>query len=405
LENNKDILCPLPFVHPFFDVRGLYTACCNGAFYEDSKHVSELNSLEWFYSKEMETLRADMINGNRNRLCTHCWDKDDIGIRSPRFSHLYYWKNKIDINNPVPKYFDLKPDNTCNLACFFCTASSSDKIVRITEELNKTERPVRWDSSLHLVKEREKLGTFDDTVPDYILDNINNIEQLKFTGGEPFLIPKVLEILKKVSEIKPEVDIKITSNGTVITKDFYPVLDKLDNVKIKLSIDAIDELYDYIRFPSKWDQFQKRIENTFQSLPKVSFNINCLITSMNLEQIPKIIKWFKNIQNKNHNLEYIIIDPNITPKNNEASIHTMEKKYLQLIKDKIMHDTKDWDMTCKTNMQILNLFKKIDNAINLNFYDKKLLKLEYSRQNNIRNINIIDVVEPISKGYFKELLT
>jgi len=404
LQTDKKIMCPLPFVHTFFDVRGLYTACCNGSFYDDSKHISDINSLEWFYSEEMETLRSDMLTGKRNRLCTHCWDKDDIGIISPRFKHLQDWEGKVDVNNPVPKYFDLKPNNTCNLACVFCTSSSSDKIVRITEELDVNQRPIRWDSSLNLVKEREKLGTFDNLVPDYILNNIDNIELLKFTGGEPFLIPKVLEILKKVSEVKPDIDIKITSNGTVITKDFYPILNKLKNVSIKLSIDAIEDLYDYIRFPSKWSQFEKRIEHSFKNLPGISFNINCLITNMNLEQIPKIITWFEKIQSKHSNLSYLIIDPNIHPKNNEASIHTMSVDYLKIIKNKLKDISKKWDVNSRSSKQMDNVFKKIDNAIVENFYNKNNLHVEFYRQNYIRNINILDVVEPITKEFFSKIL-
>lgn len=405
-------LCPLPFVHPFFDVRGLYSACCNGSFSEDSKHVSEMTAEQWFYSEDMRQLRHDMLVGNRNSMCDHCWKKDDLGIPSPRFTHHETWKcNNIDYENPKPQFFDLKPSNHCNLACIFCTASSSDKILKITKALDPTEQPSRWAGSVKAVEQREEQygSTFDPHVVEYIKNNVNDLKIIKFTGGEPFLSKEVLEILKLISEKNPQVEIKITTNGTVITKDFYPILEKMKKISIKFSIDAVDDLYTYIRFPSKWDSFERRIENNIQSLPHVKFNVNCLITNMNLEQIPKIRNWFKQMQSKYPNLEYITIDPNLSPDTNESSLYMTDPVILTQIKEKIKGKTFDWDINDRTDKQLDSVLKKIDDAINNNLFDsdlkyRKWAKYEFQKQNNIRKIQIQDVVEPITQKFFQKLL-
>lgn len=408
--NKDNVLCPLPFVHSFFDVRGFYFACCNAVDVKyDAKHVSQISAKEWFYSDEMNALRSDMISGVRNPMCNHCWKKDDIGITSPRFNHINQWKGKIDYTNPKPMYFDLKPSNHCNLACIFCTASSSDKILKITESLPKEQKPQRWASSVENVYKREKIfgSSFDSSVVDYIKNNIKDLELLKFTGGEPFLSKEVLDILSLVSEIKPEVEIKITTNGTVIIKDFYKVLKKMKKTSVKFSIDAVDELYDYIRFPSKWSQFQKRIENAITNLPEVSFNVNCLISNMNLEQLPKIRNWYKSLEKKHKNLTYIIFDPNLGPMDNESSLYVVPPRFLEQVRDFLKIETADWDMDCKTDQQILNVFKKIDDAIKNNLYSNQMrnnIAQEFIKQNTIRKLNVHDVVEPISADFFKGLL-
>lgn len=399
---DKEILCPLPFVHSFFDVRGFYSACCNGSFSENSKHISQMTAEQWFYSSDMDQLRKDMILGVRNPICDHCWKKDDLEIWSPRKTHLNYWKDSVDYNNPKPVYFDLKPSNHCNLACVFCTASSSDKIIKITESLAKEDRPIRWDGALDAVKRRESLGTFDPTVVEYIKENIKELKLIKFTGGEPFLSKEVLDILTIISEKNPSVEIKITTNGTVITKEFYPVLDKMEKISIKFSIDAVEELYSYIRFPSKWNQFQIRIEHAMKSLPKVKFNVNCLITNMNLEQLPKITKWFKELQAKYSNLEFIIIDPNLQPDYNESSLFMMRPDILFAIKEKLKEY--NWDMNCKTERQIDLVYKKIDDCIRNNKFDQSLVRNEFTKHNKIRKILIQDVLEPITQKYFEEIL-
>ena len=404
MKPDKDVLCPLPFVHPFFDVRGYYSACCNGSYFENSKHVSEMSAEEWFYSKDMEQLRNDMLDGTRNPMCDHCWKKDDISIWSPRKTHIEHWKNKdVDYANPKPRYFDLKPSNHCNLACLFCTASSSDKIIKITESLPINERPNRWQNALNYVKSNMSKGTFDPNVVEYIKNNINDLELLKFTGGEPFLSKEVLEILTMISEIKPNVEIKITTNGTVITKDFYPILKKLKNTSIKFSIDAVEDLYSYIRFPSKWNQFQSRIENNMANLPQVNFNVNCLITNMNLEQMPKIIKWYKDLESKYSNLKFIILDPNMHPNNNESSLYMMDPKVLKRIKDKL--EQINWDTNCKTESQMTKVvFKKIDDCIKNSLYKEHIIKSEFEKHNKIRKIKVQEVVEPITKEFFEGLL-
>lgn len=401
---SKDVLCPLPFVHPFFDVRGLYSACCNGSFDKDSKHVSELSAEQWFYSTDMEQLRQDMIDGTRNKMCDHCWKKDDLGIHSPRLTHIDHWQwHNIDYDNPKPMYFDLKPSNHCNLACVFCTPSSSDKILKIVDSLAPNDKPSRWAGSANLVKQREAIGTFDPAVVDYIKTNAKDLKLIKFTGGEPFLSKEVLEILTIVSETNPSCELKITTNGTVITKDFYPILEKMEKISIKFSIDAVDDLYSYIRFPSKWNQFQNRIENAMKSLPTVNFNVNCLITNMNIEQMPKIIKWYKELESKYSNLKFIILDPNMNPNDNESSMYMMDPKVLQQIKNKL--ESINWNDDCRTESQMTKIvFKKIDECIKNSLYSEQVVAREFTKQNKIRKINIQDVLEPITGEYFKELL-
>lgn len=386
--------CPLPFVHPFFDVRGFYSPCCNGNHSENSKHVSQMTAIEWFYSDDMKKLRHDMLNSNKNAMCDHCWKKEDLNIWSARKTHVEYWKNKtIDHNNPVPKYFDLKPSNHCNLACIFCTPGNSDKIINITENLPDNEQPERWQRSIKLWNKVKEAGTFDNSIINYIKNNIEHLELLKFTGGEPFLSKEVLEILKMISDVKPELELKFTTNGTVITKEFYSILYNMKNTSIKVSIDGIEDLYSYIKFPSKWNQFERIFKNSMKNLPNVNFNINCLITNMNLEQLPKIQNWFNTLQQEYKNLKFIIFDPNLTPYDQDTGIYQMDVGTLNRIKQFLIDS--DW--------RVNDTFKKIDDAINNNRHDPSYVKTEFIKHNKIRDCNIASIVEPITKTFFKEL--
>lgn len=356
---------------------------------------------EWFYSDTMNKVRQDMLDGTRNPMCTHCYKKDDIGVVPPSVHHNDVWKNKnVDYDNPTPMYFDLKPSNHCNLACIFCTPSSSDKITKITESLPREDQPDRWRGNLEYYAKLGNPASFDDSVTEYILEHIDDLEILKFTGGEPFLIADVLDIVTRVSEIKPDIKLQFTSNGSAIPKEFYPILNKIKDVHIKISIDAVDSLYDYIRYPSRWEVFEPRLRNLFASLPNVKFDINTLITNMSLEQIPKIIAWYKEISSEYSNLKWITIDPNLTPENNESSLYMMDPDYILRVKEKLISENIDWDLN--------PTYKKIDDTINRNLFHKDYnisrFKNEFRRQDKIRRMNIIDLVEPITREFFETYL-
>lgn len=91
-----------------------------------------------------------------------------------------------------------------------------------------------------------------DKVLEFIQHNREDDFRITISGGEPFIHPKLVEIISMIKERGIE-DIIITSNGSLITKE---VLDKLNALEIKnlciqLSLDSVnskthDEFRQYI---------------------------------------------------------------------------------------------------------------------------------------------------------------
>jgi len=415
MNKDKNTICPLPFVHPFFDVRGWFTACCNANAwdYDSDEHVSKMTAQEWFYGEKMMQLRDDLKNGVRNPMCQECWKREDENLDSPRLGAIREWsdrskvKTEVDYDNPRPTYFDLKPSNHCNLACIFCGPSASDKIIKVSESLPVNQVPNTWNQYKETKDFYNTKKTFDPEVLGYIKDNIKDIQVLKFTGGEPFLNDQINEILKLVAEHNPEVYIVITTNGTVIKKEFYPVLQKLKNTRIKFSIDGVEDIYNYVRWSSKWNTFSKKIDNTMKSLPNIKFNINCLVTSMNVEQLPKIRNWFKEQKSKYSNLQFITFDPGLNPDNGYYSIRIYDKETLEKLQAFLTSEFNNYDAkdyTCDNSLILI--LNKIKYILEHNTYDVKLhsdLLLEMQKQNNIRNINFFEIAMPITKQFFTKI--
>ena len=83
----------------------------------------------------------------------------------------------------------------------------------------------------------------------------------------------------------------------------------------------------------------------------------------------------------------------------------MTKKSLLEIREYLQDESQKWDKESKTDRQFFGIFKKIDDAINNNLYEdrKDRVAIEFQLQNKIREMNIIDVVEPLTKKFFKEV--
>jgi len=82
----------------------------------------------------------------------------------------------------------------------------------------------------------------------------------------------------------------------------------------------------------------------------------------------------------------------------------MDIESLIAIKEKLIKETADWNMENETDKQIYKIIKKIDDSILNNLFNFDTVSIEFKRQNKIRNMSIVDCVEPITKKFFTKLL-
>ena len=69
-------------------------------------------------------------------------------------------------------------------------------------------------------KNRERLpalkNAYDDNFVQQLEEFIPHLKELRFNGGEPFLINEVFKIFEKVEKLNPKLKIVIATNGTVV---------------------------------------------------------------------------------------------------------------------------------------------------------------------------------------------
>lgn len=110
---------------------------------------------------------------------------------------------------------------------------------------------------IHYMPQKELL-TFDEIVRLVTLLHTMGIHKVRLTGGEPFVRPDLMKLIKRLSEI-PGLDLHLTTNG-VLTEPHLPALKNAGIASVNLSLDTLD--------PERFRQITRRDEfaNTMATL-------------------------------------------------------------------------------------------------------------------------------------------
>jgi MoaA/NifB/PqqE/SkfB family radical SAM enzyme len=114
-----------------------------------------------------------------------------------------------------------------------------------------------------------------------VLGNAVNLGRLYITGGEPFLMKKVIDIIDYLIDSRnTHVILEFSTNCTKITPDLLGKLSKFKELHLALSLDGIGDVHEYIRFPGKWSVIDRNIR-LLQQLPNVDFCVTPVVQIYN----------------------------------------------------------------------------------------------------------------------------
>lgn len=291
MQNKQNKFCIKPFNSVFLDTDGSIATCC--AIKYDRKFNIKTHSFKDFWdSEDRKKLTKSFLDKEQPKECHACWYDEDRGFKSLRqFANTEYGilgnkspaeylelLNKAQI--PHPEDYNLNITNLCNLKCYMCAGKSSSKLLVENNDLG-----IR------------KLDQSDYDIEDERLDELmkqiveNNVTTVTLQGGEPLMNPKIISLLKKLSDKATAEKIKvwITTNGTMYDDKICAILNKFSEVKIIFSIDGVGILNDYLRFPSKFANIKSNVQEFTTKLRKASFMITFTVQNINLLGVADII--------------------------------------------------------------------------------------------------------------------
>lgn len=298
---------------------------------------------------DIEKIQKDLLNDIATPACQKCWDLESRGIESDRIlqnRNFDYQTNRDielieqDCRNGLNSLQSVKiwTSKKCNGACVVCDPGFSSS----------------WASL-------KGLSTDPQTISMEELEHIDwaNLKQLSLIGGEPLYEKRNFDILQKlIDHNNTNCFVTTVTNGSVkLTQKHIDILTKLTNVNFCLSIDGTGPVFEYIRWPLKWDQLEKNIK-MYRDL-NIDLSVSYTINNMNIFYHNETIKWFND-----NNLRY---NHNIVTRPGWFNLNSLPK-----------------DLKEKIN---LDLFRKHTSRDDMLF---RIFKEQISEQDKLKGISIDD---------------
>jgi MoaA/NifB/PqqE/SkfB family radical SAM enzyme len=292
---DKKSLCHAPNYSLHFSKNGLVSACSYTRFMPLGKYPDQTIEEIWFGSTA-HNIRKEMRTDAFPKGCQVCSSNAEAGNYGQMRSKLYdqyavdplksfstKTKNKFKTGKfaEYPKVMSFELSNTCNLECVMCLGLLSSSIRKNREKLPPL--PQMYDAAF-----TKQLTPF-----------IPHLKEVKFFGGEPFLIDLYLDIWELFVQLNPLCKIYITTNGTILNNRVKNILEKLPNFQMIISLDAIyKETYEKIRVNASYEKVMENLQY-FKAVSE-KFNRRLIISptymSHNCNEYPEILD-FANTQN------------------------------------------------------------------------------------------------------------
>jgi sulfatase maturation enzyme AslB (radical SAM superfamily) len=268
----KDVLtnkhfCPMPWTGLMYNFDGTVKNCIRS---DDRMGNIQNESIEEILLGPKNIAKQEnILNYSPAIGCHTCYDlergKQGFDIISDRIFYIReFKKTPLDTyrsNNFDLQTIDVRWTNLCNFACVYCSSEFSSKWAN---ELNiQTQKP----SEVQLANFKE-----------YIFKHAKQLKHVYLAGGEPLLMKENLELL---SELNPDVNLRINTNLSKVDTGVFDAVCQFRNVHWTVSVETIEEEFEYIRFGGKWQDFLDNLNTIRQLGHKISFNMLWFLLNYN----------------------------------------------------------------------------------------------------------------------------
>ncbi len=271
-----------------------------------------------------QDVRDSMLKGERHEMCKVCWDKEDKGKTS-------YRQNIDKFVEDSEKYvIDINCGNVCNLACRMCAPGLSRKL--------KKDYDFFVDHKLNFKIPTDDFFTLDLN-PDpmnsiqwkWITENTDKIGGLKLAGGEPLVNKQVISLFRKMvtDGISKNINLSFYTNGLEIS-NHTELLNQFKGVYVNFSVEAVGELYHYIRYPGFFEEFDFNVKyfmNRSTNLKDLAFNV--VVSVLNVLNLDSLKEWLPT-----DNVGYV----NVFPENRGISVKHLWKDREKVLSEILLFD-------------------------------------------------------------------
>ena len=219
----------------------------------------------------------------------------------------------------------------------------------------------------------------DDFV-DWCNKHLPQAIHIKFSGGEPFIIPWIQTVLDKIpDEQKKKCILHFTTNLTIVNLGLFENFSKFKEVWLSVSAEGIEETHEYLRYGHKWETLETNIRLIQEmKIPNLIFKVNHVVQTASYHSIIPMTEYFDDL---NMDIHPILLK---NPKHHHISALTRGTK------QNFLTNTSEYK---GRNHNFINFVRSVS-RLNIE-QDTNLTKLciqDLSRLDRVRNNNYRDII-------------
>ena len=325
--------CILPWVHLSTRPDGSMRVCCTanassvgstndklhggmvGVLKTDDGKPNNLNVSDFksaWNSTYMKNVRTQMLAGEQPPSCLKCYKEEAAGHNSKRMWETKYWSQRVDVDKlieqtdadggvpPQLAYIDLRFGTKCQLACVMCSPHDSSGWIKDYQAIFPSVEHASLKQTMLWTDKGSTNGSSynwhkqNPVFWQQFYEQIPNMQQIYFAGGESLIIEEHYEILEECIRQghAKNLELRYNSNGVEWREDLFDLWKHFKLVRFHYSVDSIGEMNHYIRYPSTWE----RTREVFHILDKqtgnnVEVTVACAVQALNIYYIPDFLKW------------------------------------------------------------------------------------------------------------------
>jgi len=274
-------------MHVNIYIDGRITLCCrSGALradegegrHRDISIYTDTFASIW-NSEAYRSTRRSLFERKQVSQCANCYEQERLTGSSLRVMannkllHALTGKRSLDeamndvlershanqFYEPQPLSYHLWVGSNCNMRCRMCSAEFSTSIQG--DAIHSRWRPATAWRPSHNRFGNMQWGASDALFNEEIFPKGAKVWDVMFSGGEPLINKSVINLFRRLaSEPRSDnVDLTITTNGSVNPDSFTATLERFRKVKALVSADGCGVLNEFIRFNSRWRHVSENI--------------------------------------------------------------------------------------------------------------------------------------------------
>lgn len=302
IKSGSESICLAKWLQTTINLHNGHTSSCHHC---KSNKIS-VDELKTNYSalhntKQKKMDRLDMMESRRPSACNYCWNIEDLGnehisdrtYKSTDEKWSYPYMNDVLKNGPLgnitPTYVEISFSSVCQMACMYCSPDVSSSWMDEIERYGEYKVGI---GNLEWIKQQGKTPITNKEHNPYVEafwnwwpDLSKNLVELRITGGEPLLSKDFWKLLDMIDENPmPNLKLSINSNMMVPKRLIMKLINyanklngKVKEFELYTSCEASGEQAGYIRHGLDYKKFMDNVSEYIERTP-YDYRVNFMIT-------------------------------------------------------------------------------------------------------------------------------